>query len=133
MRSDDRQRQAVVDYERQHGRRPKEMDFAQTGYDIQSDDPASTITRRIEVKGIQGTWSGKSSVVMSSRQFTDAQNPPLDVEYWLYVVDGTETSIPAIYPICWTRVGPLHFGFHAQHWRHLGEQQRLADSKSTAT
>ena len=59
--------------------------------------------RLIEVKGVQGIFKENASVVLTARQVHDAvQNDENAVEYWLYVVDSTETECPRVFPIPWT-------------------------------
>jgi len=46
-----------------------------------------------------------------------------NVEYWLYVVDSTETDRPRVFPIPWTRSrSNLRYGFYANAWARDAEQ-----------
>ncbi|MBI4614142.1 MAG: DUF3883 domain-containing protein [Planctomycetes bacterium] len=127
FRSDALQRQAVVEYEIARGREPREMPFEQVGYDVESHDPRRGVVRRIEVKGMKGKWESDASVVMSEAQFSAARNAPSGQEYWLYVVDQTETDIPQVFPLPWTRAGTLQYGYYASHWRELAENELQED------
>lgn len=123
---DHKARQAVIKYEKCQGRKPEEMPDNQPGYDILSVDEASGQRRRIEVKGVQGIFQGEASVVLTARQAHDAiqhreQRSQTDVEYWLYVVDSTETTSPRVFPIPWTRYN-LKYGFYARVWADIAEQ-----------
>ena len=101
---DHKARQAVIDYETRQGRKPKEMPDNQPGYDVLSVDGASGKRRRIEVKGVQGIFQDDASVVFTARQAHDAiqhseqrSETNDNYEYWLYVVDSTETANPRVF------------------------------------
>jgi len=118
-RIDDRKaRQAVIAYEKQQGRQAKAMADQQPGFDVISIDPASDRCRRIEVKGVQGKFEGEASVLMTARQVHDAiRNDDENIEYWLYVVDSTETDSPRVFPIPWARHrSRIRYGFYANAW-----------------
>ena len=86
-------RQAVLYYEKHRGRRAKAMEDLHPGFDVLSIDDNTDRQRRIEVKGTQGLFKEDASVVLTARQAEDAvQNEENGVEYWLYVVDSTETG-----------------------------------------
>ena len=128
-RQDDyKARQAVVDYETRYGRTAKEMPDENPGFDVESVDrsagESSEVIRRIEVKGVRGRFERDASVVLSSRQFRDAiQHDDAGVEYWLYVVDSTETERPRVFPIPWTQYrASLRYGFYARVWAGAVEQ-----------
>lgn len=121
---DDRKaRAAVVKYETRQGRRAEEMPPGQPGFDVLSYDPVGP-QRRIEVKGVKGVFEEDASVLLTARQVEDAlQHEDHDVEYWLYVVDRTETDDPQVYPIPWTRNRrQLRYGFHADMWAQCAER-----------
>ena len=124
---DHKARQAVIDYETHQGRKPKEMPDNQPGYDVLSVDGASGNRRLIEVKGIQGIFQADASVVLTARQAHDAiqhserSETNDNYEYWLYVVDSTETANPRVFPIPWTRYR-LRYGFYARVWADIAEQ-----------
>ena len=123
---DHKARQAVIDYEISQGRKPKEMPDNQPGYDVLSVDSVSGKRRRIEVKGVQGIFQADASVVLTARQAHDAiqhseQRSETNDEYWLYVVDSTETANPRVFPIPWTRYR-LRYGFYARVWADIAEQ-----------
>ena len=105
-RDDHRARQAVLQYEEQHGRRAEAMPDLQPGFDVRSVDDAGG-ERRIEVKGVQGRFEENASVALTAQQATDAlRNDDERVEYWLYVVDSTETERPRVLPIRWREIRP---------------------------
>ncbi len=123
-KDDHKARRAVVAYETRRGRRAKAMDDNQPGFDVLSEDPSTGCRRRIEVKGVQGVFEEEASVVLTSRQVHDAiQHDEDDLEYWLYVVDSTETKCPRVFPIPWTRHrSHLRYGFYASAWVGDAEQ-----------
>lgn len=124
---DHKARQAVIDWETRQGRKPKEMPDHQPGYDILSVDEDSGQRRRIEVKGVQGLFQDGASVMLTARQAHDAiqhreqrSETSDNSEYWLYVVDSTETTNPRVLPIPWTRYN-LRYGFYARVWAGIVE------------
>ena len=124
MRDDHKARQAVIRYETCRGRRAEAMDDHQPGFDVQSTDDATGGKRLIEVKGVQGTFQNDASVVLTARQAHDAVKHAEDgVEYWLYVVDSTETDQPRVFPIPWVRrPSHLRYGFYARVWADAAER-----------
>ena len=121
---DDRQaRRAVVKHEERHGRQATELADDQPGFDVLSRDTVTGRQRRIEVKGVEGDFVQGSSVVLTARQVKDALYHTEDgVEYWLYVVDRTETENPRVFPIPWTREPTrLRYGFRADAWARFIE------------
>ena len=129
-RDDHTARQAVLHYEKHCGRRAEEMDALQPGFDVLSIDAAGR-ERRIEVKGVQGVFEREASVVLTARQARDAvENEEDGVEYWLYVVDSTETDRPRVFPIRWARDRThLRYGFHAHAWRDAAERPAEATAE----
>ena len=129
-RDDHTARQAVLHYEKHCGRRAKEMDALQPGFDVLSID-ATGRERRIEVKGVQGVFERDASVVLTARQARDAvENEEDGVEYWLYIVDSTETDRPRVFPIRWARDRTrLRYGFHAHAWRDAAERPAEATAE----
>lgn len=123
-RDDDETRRVVVEYEKHRGRYAQEMPRNQPGYDILSEDPLTGRRRLIEVKGEKGRFEESASIVLTKTQFEDALlNLDKDTEYWLYVVDSTETSRPRVFPIPWTRYRQeLRYGFYACGWVSEAEQ-----------
>ena len=117
-------RQAVLYYEKHRGRRAKAMEDLHPGFDVLSIDDNTDRQRRIEVKGTQGLFKEDASVVLTARQAEDAvQNEENGVEYWLYVVDSTETGRPRVFPIRWARDRThLRYGFHAYAWADAAER-----------
>ena len=125
-KDDKRARATVVKYETRHKRRAEEMLAGQPGFDVLSKDPVTGRQRRIEVKGVTGNFAEDASVLLTARQVEDAlQNKEDDVEYWLYVVDRTETDNPRVFPIPWTRNRrQLRYGFYADMWAQCAETER---------
>ena len=122
FRDDHKARRAVIQYETHCGRRADAMDDLQPGFDVRSTDEATGHERRIEVKGVQGTFQDDASVVLTPRQARDAVTHAEDgVEYWLYVVDSTETDHPRVFPIPWVRRRP-RYGFYAKVWATAAER-----------
>lgn len=79
--------------------------------------------RRIEVKGVQRRFEKDASVLLSARQVNDALQQEDGAEYWLYVVDSTDTVEPRVIPIPWTRWhGRLRYGFFARAWNQYAEE-----------
>ena len=117
----------MIKYEASQERKAKAMPDNQPGFDVLSVDESTGTQRRIEVKGVQGIFEEDASVVLTSRQVRDAvQNVEDGVEYWLYVVDSTETEDPRVYPIPWTRYRTsLRYGFYAHAW--IGAIEQPAD------
>ena len=123
-KDDKKARATVVKYETRHRRRAKEMPPGQPGFDVVSHDPVTEQQRRIEVKGVKGDFMEDASVLLTARQVEDAlQHKKPDVEYWLYVVDRTETDNPRVFPIPWTRnSSQLRYGFYAEMWAQCAER-----------
>ena len=124
FRDDHKARRAVIQYETHCGRRAEAMDDLQPGFDVRSTDKATGHERLIEVKGVQGTFQDDASVVLTARQAHDAVTHVQDgVEYWLYVVDSTETDHPRVFPIPWVRrPARLRYGFYAKVWATAAER-----------
>ena len=129
-RDDHRARQAVLQYEEHHGRRAEAMPDLQPGFDVRSVDDAGQ-ERRIEVKGVQGRFEENASVALTAQQANDAlRNDEEKVEYWLYVVDSTETERPRVFPIRWARdPARLRYGFYAYAWSDAAEHPAEATAE----
>ena len=129
-RDDHRARQAVLQYEKHYGRRAEAMPDLQPGFDVRSVDDAGR-ERRIEVKGIQGRFEENASVALTAQQANDAlRNGDERVEYWLYVVDSTETERPRVLPIRWTQEpARLRYGFYAYAWSDAVEHPAEATAE----
>ncbi|MDE2906932.1 MAG: hypothetical protein OXQ28_12715, partial [Acidobacteriota bacterium] len=129
-RDDRRARQAVLRYEKQHGRRAEKMPDRQRGFDVRSVDDAGR-ERRIEAKGVQGRFEEDASVALTAPQANDALwNDDERVEYWLYVVDSTETERPRVFPIPWVRdPARLRYGFYAYAWSDAAEHPAEAPAE----
>ena len=80
-------------YERTHGREPYPMGQTSPGYDIESHDPVTNVTRLIEVKSIYGAWSPRG-VSVSRVQHANAMAHR--DRYWLYVVERADSPNDAI-------------------------------------
>ena len=85
---------AVLAYEREHGRTPAEMPPMNPGFDVRSVGPDGDV-RIIEIKATADGW-GARGVALSSMQFTTAQQRR--EEFWLYVVDNALTN-PVVHAI----------------------------------
>lgn len=85
---------AVLKFERAHGREPDEMPPQNPGFDIRSVDAEGNV-RVIEVKSTADEW-GPRGVAISSTQFATAQQRR--EEFWLYVVDRALTA-PRVHAI----------------------------------
>ena len=133
-RDDHRARQAVLQYEKHHGRRAEAMPDLQPGFDVRSVDEAGR-ERRIEVKGVQGRFEEDASVALTAQQANDAlRNHDERVEYWLYVVDSTETERPRVFPIRWARdPARLRYGFYAYAWTDAAEHPAEAPGEGLVT
>jgi hypothetical protein len=89
--------QRVLQYERDCGRDPTEMEHSNEGYDIESFLADGKLDRYIEVKGVSGAWSD-FGVAVSRRQFQQAQEE--SSAFWLYVVEyALEPNRAQIYAI----------------------------------
>ena len=75
------------------------------------------------MKGVQGRFEENASVALTAQQANDAlRNDEERVEYWLYVVDSTETERPRVFPIRWARDRTyLRYGFYAYAWCDAAE------------
>ena len=131
VRDDHSARQAALDYERHRGRRAEAMADLQPGFDVRSIDDATDRERRIEVKGVQGLFEADASVVLTPQQAREAiENDEDRVEYWLYVVDSTETDRPRVFPIRWARNRTrLRYGFYAYAWSDAAEHPAETTAK----
>ena len=131
VRDDHKARQAVILYETHYDRRAEAMDDHQPGFDIRSIDNVTGHERRIEVKGVQGTFKADASVVLTARQAHDAVKHAEDgVDYWLYVVDSTETDHPRVFPIPWVRKpAQLRYGFYAKVWEQVAERPAVVTAE----
>lgn len=76
----------VLQYERQHGRKPMSMAHANPGYDVESRKGRNPEPERyIEVKGIDGEW-GRNGVPLSGIQIEFCREK--GDAFWLYVVEN---------------------------------------------
>jgi hypothetical protein len=78
----------VLAFELTAGRFPREMPHNNPGYDVESLDSESNVTRYIEVKSLGTFWDG--NVTMSDFQYKAAQR--LRELFWLYVVPDALVS-----------------------------------------
>lgn len=77
--------EAVLEYERAHGREAERMGHTNPGYDVISHYEDGELARWIEVKSTAGPWDAKG-VGLSPTQFRFAQRAD-DGQCWLYVVE----------------------------------------------
>ncbi len=108
--------EAVLAYEREHGRHPEEMSTNNPGFDIRSEDNEGRV-RIIEVKATAGAW-GAYGVAISSAQFTEAQKR--GGEYWLYVVERALMD-PKVYAIN-DPVSDIEQYFFDDGWKSAAEK-----------
>jgi hypothetical protein len=100
----------ALDFEREYGRRPKEMPHHNPGYDVISEGQPGEL-RYIEVKGIDGAW-GERGVALSHTQFKFAQHRA--GEAWLYVVEHARGPLePIVHPIQAPATKVMQFFFDA--------------------
>jgi hypothetical protein len=134
FQSDDRFREAVMDYERKRGRFPQPKSGTQPGHDIDSFDseegnPIRKLARRIEVKGKGVPWKASEIVEQSDRQYLDASKSFVesgtavtsDFDYWLYVVEVDAAGQLNVLPIRNPAKRAAHYEFRAGTWRHMAE------------
>lgn len=91
--------QLVMQYERDQGRIPKDMDKIQVhhpGYDVESSNGSKEV-RYIEVKSLSGLWDGLSPARLTKTEFENAKKK--GENFWLYVVEKAETEDFQIYLI----------------------------------
>ena len=112
----------MMDYERQHGREPKDMNEViqnHPGYDVESIDKQTGNVRYIEVKSLRNKWT-KRGVCMSSKQFEEGNIRQDD--FWLYVVEQAETDAAKVItiqnPVGW--VGEFYYD---DSWRQLANDE----------
>lgn len=134
FQSDERFRDAVMDYERKRGRFPQSKIGSQAGHDIDSFDGEEgnldrKLKRRIEVKGKGVPWQNDEIVEQSDRQYRDAWQCSIepgislahDCDYWLYVVEDDGTGKLNVLPIRNPAKRAAHYEFRAGTWRHIAE------------
>ena len=134
FQSDERFRDAVMDYERKHGRFPQSKIGSQAGHDIDTFDSEEgnlnrKLKRRIEVKGKGVPWQSDEIVEQSDRQYRDAWQCAIepgisladDCDYWLYVVEDDGTGKLNVLPIRNPAKRAAHYEFRAGSWRHIAE------------
>ncbi|MEQ9667704.1 sacsin N-terminal ATP-binding-like domain-containing protein [Coleofasciculus sp. G2-EDA-02] len=112
----------VMEYERRHGREPKDMNEIHPnhpGYDIESRDVRSGEVRYIEVKSLRGLWD-RRGVCMSLTQF-EKGNEKQD-EFWLYVVEQAEMDEAKVTPIQ-NPVGLVGEFYYDDSWRQLADDE----------
>lgn len=117
--------EAALRYEIQRGWRPERQHHYNKGFDILSNDPATTSRRIIEVKGLEGEWTERG-VKLSPAQYAMAEQHP--AEFWIYVVThARDLSRQRVYAISnpFAKVGEYWFDLE---WKPLAEEQaRAAD------
>lgn len=134
FQSDQRFRDAVMEYESHHGRIPLAKSETEEGHDIDSfirekKSLGRKLLRRIEVKGKGVPWTEDEIVELSDRQYTDASKVAIeegvslaeDFDYWLYVVEVDGNGNLNVLPIRNPAKRSAHYEFRAGTWRHLVE------------
>jgi len=134
FQSDERFREAVMEYERKRGRIPELKSETEAGHDIDSfvrekGSLGRKLLRRIEVKGKGVPWTGDEIVEQSDRQYRDASmcavEPGVSLavgfDYWLYVVEDDGTHKLDVLPIRNPAKRAAHYEFRSGTWRHLIE------------
>jgi hypothetical protein len=134
FQSDQRFREAVMEYERKRGRIPQLKSETEEGHDIDSfvrekGSLGRKLLRRIEVKGKGVAWTGDQIVEQSDRQYGDASKREVeagvtlaaDFDYWLYVVEDDGSGKLNVLPIRNPAKRAAHYEFRAGTWRHLAE------------
>src|SRR5262249_14398528 len=134
FQSDQRFREAVMEYERRRDRIPQSKDESEEGHDIDSfsrekGSIGRKLLRRIEVKGKGVPWTDDEIVEMSDRQYRDASQCELEAgvtrapgfDYWLYVVEDDGSGKLNVLPIRNPAKRAAHYEFRAGTWRHLAE------------
>jgi hypothetical protein len=114
--------EAVLQYEREHGRFPRERGHSASGWDIESyeqtEDGRERLVRRIEVKALKGEWD-EYDIGLTKTEFWEARN--YENEYYLYVVEHTlDRSRRKLYIIR----GPAT---KADEFRFDGEWKKISD------
>lgn len=109
--------EAVLAFERSHGREPELMNHANKGFDVLSRDPVTSRVRYIEVKSRRGEWN-LQGVALSAAQyeFLEAKRD----EGWLYVVEHATTS-PVIHMIP-NPIGQITQYFFDDGWRAAADE-----------
>lgn len=82
----------VMQYERENGRIPKDMETERVnhpGYDIESISEDESI-RYIEVKSLSGAWDSSNPAMVTKYEFGMAKRKAEN--YWLYVVEFVESE-----------------------------------------
>ena len=119
-KDDRRAREIVKRYEERDGREVTVMASGQAGYDVESADRATGITRRIEIKGLAQSWEGEATVTMTNAQFRLARaNDDPKVEYWLYVVSHRDSAVPRVQAIRNPAKRANRFYLQAMDWREV--------------
>jgi hypothetical protein len=132
FRSDERFREAVMEYERRRGREPQLKGEKEGGHDIDSfildsDGDTRKLLRRIEVKGKGLQWADDEIVELSNRQYSDATTCKAeagvvlaaDFDYWLYVVEVAPSGELNVLAIRNPARRAARFEFRGGTWRHL--------------
>lgn len=112
----------VLEYERQHGRRPREMPHLHPGYDVESDNDQGQLERYIEVKSLSGNWEGPHAG-MTDMQFKN--NLAIGKRYWLYVVERADKPDFTIWRIQNPAESVTSFMFD-DGWKNVAESDEEA-------
>jgi hypothetical protein len=139
FQTDNRFRDVVIMYERQHGRIPQAKTDCEAGHDIDSFQRVQGLRRhlirRIEVKGKGSLWNGDEIVELSDRQFFDAVKNKVeedvmlseDFDYWLYVVEESGDGKFNVLPIRNPAKRSAHYEFRGGTWRHCVEDEQVIE------
>jgi len=114
---------AVHKYEESRGWKTEEQPHGNPGFDIKSFGPGDE-RRLIEVKGLDGEWTGRG-IKISHTQFKMAQENP--TEFWIYVVEkARDSSEQKLYAIS-NPFGKVKEYWFDHNWRDTSEV--LADAQ----
>jgi hypothetical protein len=135
--SDEPYRDAVLQYERDHGRFPVAKAREQPGHDIDSyshpeGHPERRLLRRIEVKGKGRPWVDAETVELTNRQFADmlrseCEEPRAeDFDHWLYVVEPGREGGHSVLPVRNPARRTAKFELRGATWREEAEADASA-------
>lgn len=113
----------VLDWERSHGRNPKDMNEGKSGnkgFDVLSNTKDGKVERYIEVKGVKGFWSGRG-VDITPAQFNFAMSQGRQA--WLYIVENALSEQPHIYSIQDFARRVWRFGFD-DGWKAIAASEK---------
>lgn len=106
----------AMEYEKQAGRTPHEMDHNNKGFDIKSLNDEGKIERLIEVKAVSGKWN-EVGVLLTKDEYDFARDN--GARSWLYVVERAEEEDSVPYRIQDPASKITHYGFD-HGWKKVG-------------